>query len=290
VEIAVRPLRADDIDAARAVQTRSFEAYDRAHGKEVPAPTEESMSRQRTRFQHFLTHDPSGSWVATLDDAVVGVALALRRDGLWGLSLLAVDPELQSRGAGRRLLEASLEYATTATTAIILSSEDPRAMRAYATSGFDLHPQVEASGAVDRSLLPRVDGRVRSGGGSWAEWADAIDRQVRGAARGPDHALICATAEMFVIDDVDGRGYAYVRNDGRIVTVAATDDDTAAALLWQCLATDHAGDRSVSHINGAQQWAIRVALSARLRLKPSGPVFWRGRLPPTAYLPDGAYL
>jgi hypothetical protein len=41
-----------------------------------------------------------GSWVATIDDEVVGTALALRRDSLWGLSLLAVDPRVQSSDAG----------------------------------------------------------------------------------------------------------------------------------------------------------------------------------------------
>jgi hypothetical protein len=81
-----------------------------------------------------------------------------------------------------------------------------------------------------------------------------------------------------------------LRSDGRILTVAATNDDAATALLWHCLAAGHEGDRSIDHVNGAQQWAIRVALAARLTLQPAGPVFWRGRQPPASYLPDGAYL
>src|SRR5207248_11189418 len=93
------------------------------------------------------------------------------------------------------------------------------------------------------------------------------------------------------LDDADGRGYAYVRRgDARIATVAATDDDTAAELLWRCLAIEHDGQRGVEHINGEQQWAVRVALAARLRLEPAGPVCWRGRRPPPAYLASGAFL
>ena len=290
VEIVVRRLTTDDIDGAHGVQTRSFDDYDRQHGEKSAPWTEAAHSRQRQRFEHFLKHDPDGSWAAIAGNSVVGTALALRRDGLWGLSLLAVDPETQSRGIGRRLLDAALEYAADATTAVILSSADPRAMRAYARAGFDLHPQVSARGTVERSALPRLT-RVRDGDESRAEWADAVDRVVRGAARGPDHAVLNSFADMFVIDDAGGRGYAYVRRgDARIATVAATDDNTAAELLWRCLAIEHDGQRGVEHINGEQQWAVRVALAARLCLEPAGPVCWRGRRPPPAYLASGAFL
>jgi GNAT superfamily N-acetyltransferase len=290
VEVTVRLLTEDDVDAARTVQVSAFDTKDRESGHVVPEMTPAVVERQRGRFLHFLTHDPAGSWVATVDETVVGTALALRRDSLWGLSLLAVDPAVQSNGIGRRLLDASLRYADGVDTAIILSSSDPRAIRSYAVAGFDLYPQVRATGALDRALLPRPDERVRVGDASRMEWADDIDRSVRGAARGPDHAALLGMAQMYVVDDVAGRGYAYLRTDGRIVTIAATDDETATALLWQCLAADQDGERTIDHVNGAQQWAVRVALAARLAIRPSGPVFWRGRTPPASYLPDGAYL
>ena len=289
-DVSVRPLAADDVDAAREVQTRAFEEHDRAFGDPVPEVTDATVDRQRGRFRHFLTHDPAGSWVAVRDGEVVGAALALRRDGLWGLSLLVVDPAVQSRGIGRALLDASLTYADGVDTAVILSSRDPRAIRRYASAGFALHPQVSADGPLDRSLLPAPDPRVREGDIDDAELADAVDRQVRGAARGPDHHLLAGIAQPYVVDDASGRGYAYLRNDGRIVTVAATDDDTATALLWRCLADCPGDERTIDHVNGEQQWAIRVAIQARLTLKPAGPVFWRGRTPPPSYLPDGAYL
>ncbi|HEX4655125.1 MAG TPA: GNAT family N-acetyltransferase [Mycobacteriales bacterium] len=290
MEVTVRPLAEADVDAAREVQTRSFAAHDRAYGDPVPPVNDAVIERQRGRFRHFLNHDPQGSWVAVADGAVLGTALALRRDSLWGLSLLAVDPEAQSRGIGRQLLAASLRYADGVDTAVILSSRDPRAIRSYATAGFDLHPQIRAHGQLDRSVLPRPDPRVRTGDASRADWADDVDRAVRGAARGADHQILTGLAQMFVVDDTTGRGYAYLRADGRIVTVAATDDETATALLWQCLAIEQDVEREIDHVNAGQQWAVRVALAARLTLEPAGPVFWRGRTPPASYLPDGAYL
>lgn len=286
----MRPLAIGDIDAAREVQTRAFDAHDRGFGYPVQPVDEAVIERQRGRFQHLLDNDPDGSWVATLDGTVIGAALALRRDSLWGLSLLVVDPDVQSRGVGRRLLDAALGYADGAETAVILSSRDPRAIRSYASAGFDLHPQIRAHGPLDRGLLPRPSDRVRLGDDSRIDWADDLDQLVRGAGRGPDHRTLLGMARMFVVDDAAGRGYAYLRADGRVVTVVATDDETATALLWECLAAEHDGERGIDHVNAAQQWAVRVALAARLSLEAAGPVFWRGRQPPASYLPDGAYL
>src|SRR3954470_9670464 len=141
VQVTVRPMTTDDIETCREVQTRAFQAHDRAHGEPTSDPDDTAMARQRGRFHHFLAHDPAGSWVATVDDVVVGAALALRREGLWGLSLLVVDPERQGTAAGRALLQASLRHAEGATAGIILSSQDPRAIRSYAVAGFDLFPQ-----------------------------------------------------------------------------------------------------------------------------------------------------
>lgn len=288
--MTVRPLTEDDVDAAREVQTRSFRQLDRSLGEPEWTVTDEAVERQRARLLHFRAHDPGGSWVAVDGDTVVGVALALRRGGLWGLSLLAVDPDHQSRGLGRALLEASLTYAEGCASAIILSSRDTRAIRRYAAAGFDLFPQVSARGPVDTGRLAPPARRVRPC--TDTDLADAVDVVVRGAPRGPDHAMLARHARMYAVDEPAGRGYAYLRPDGRVVTLAATDDTTAAALLTHCLRTDDvdADERVVEHITGEQQWAVRVAVAAGLRIAPDGPVFWRGRTPPPSYLPDGAYL
>jgi hypothetical protein len=97
---------------------------------------------------------------------------------------------------------------------------------------------------------------------------------------------------MYVVDDADGQGYIYLREPADLILLAATDEDTATALLWRCLATalERGASVTVQDLNAAQQWAIRVACAARLKLAPAGPVFWRGANPPAPYLPSGAYL
>src|SRR5438094_800614 len=78
------------------------------------------------------------------DGTCVGAALALVREGIWGLSLLVVAPGHQSNGTGRALLDAALRHAEGARGAIILASEDFRALRVYAGAGFDLRPALDA--------------------------------------------------------------------------------------------------------------------------------------------------
>ena len=278
----------DDVEASRSVQALAMAGPDDPTDPSTFPP--EVTARQHRRIGHLLAEDGPGCWVAESSGEVIGVSLALLRDDLWGLSLLAVRPDRQAKGIGHRLLDASLTYAKGADRAVILSTSDPKAMACYAGAGFDLHPQVAARGKVRRT--PPPDPRVRAAGPDDVAFADDVDRAVRRAARHGDQLVLAETWSMYVVDDASGRGYAYVRDNGDVEAVAATDDDIATALLWRCLA--HAVERdveaSVEHANAQQQWAVRVMIEAGLSLRPSGPVFWRGDVPPRGYLPSGPWL
>jgi GNAT superfamily N-acetyltransferase len=290
--VTVRAMTEADVEPAARVQVAAFEDLERRQGGAPRTLTDAIWARIHRRLRHLLGTDPAGSWIAADGDHVLGCALALKRETLWGLSLLAVDPASQSAGAGRRLLDASLAYAEGCDRAIILSSPDPRAIRSYGTSGFTLYPQVKGEGEPERSALPALHGRVRDGSVADAGLADEVDRTVRGAPRGPDHVRLATDHPLFVADDIDGRGYAYVRDEGEILTLAATDDETATALLWRCLAhlSELGQPAEVIDMNAVQQWAIQTSFAARLKVSPAGPVFWRGIPPPPAFLPSGAYL
>src|SRR3954453_17878789 len=275
-------------EASRVVQALAFAGPDDPTDPSTFPP--EVTARQHRRINQFLTHDAPGSWVAESADGVIGVALALRRDDLWGLSLLAVRPDCQAKGVGQQLLAATLTYAADVQRSVILSTGDPKAMASYARAGLDRYPQVAARGPVRRLATQSM--RVRPGSLADVEFADEVDMAVRGARRGPGQLVLAETWSMFVVDDRDGGGYAYVRDNGEVEAVAATDDDTATALLWRCLsyAADRGVDASVEHANAGQQWAVRVMVEAGLSLRPSGPVFWRGGRPPPSYLPSGPWL
>jgi hypothetical protein len=120
--------------------------------------------------------------------------------------------------------------------------------------------------------------------------AAAVDRRARGAAHGGDlDALRAAGAELLALP---GRGYVAHR-DGKVILLAAADEEAAGALLRTALARIPAGQEAeITWMTGAQGWAIDVAIEAGLELRlGAGAVALRGDTGAfRPYLPSGAYL
>lgn len=289
----VRPMLPADVEAAAVVAGTALAGA--IPPELLPSSPEEErvhMARRVGRVVHLLETDPGGAWVAEgAGGAIVGVALSLVREGIWGLSLLGVDPELQSQGVGRRLLEGSLQTLDGCRGGIILATTDPRAMRSYFRAGFRLLPCIAAAGQINRSRIP--DGLKTRPGTLEDErdraLIDAASRHARGASHAADVTTLQeAGCELLVHDD---GGWAMVR-DGSPVVLAAQTDAIAGDLLWSCFATGAPGATvHVDFIAHDNDWAIQVALDMGLSLTPEGPVFVRGETGTLApYLPSGAYL
>jgi GNAT superfamily N-acetyltransferase len=245
----------------------------------------------RGRVEHTLRTDPDGAFVAVGPRGrVEGVAMATRRDGLWGLALLAVDPRAQERGAGGRLLARALAYARPGEGRMVLASLDPRAQHLYARAGLTPRPTVAARGVVARRRLP-LTRALREGGPADMDLCTAVDRQARGFGRPADLVfLIAQGARLWIVDDADGRGYALGQPE-RVATLCATDGPTAAALLGAVLARAGGGEFEVGWLTEAQRWAFPVLFAAGLDVVPWGPVWVDdgvGALVP--YVPSGALL
>jgi predicted N-acetyltransferase YhbS len=281
-----RPMREADLPAVHEVNLRAFEDLAGRLGSEDPPPP--SLEAALGRLRRLVTTDPDGAWVAERGGEITGCALALLREGLWGLSLLVVDPAAQGSGAGRELLARSFAYGAGARAHGILSSTDPRAMRAYARLGLQTHPCVAAAGRPEGVAMPD---EVRSGGPEDLPLTEAVDRAVRGAAHGADLLTMLEGGHEMLV--APGRGYAFVRG-GQIRLAAAFDDDGARTVLRGALArvAERGEEAHVDFISARQQWAIDVCLEARLDLRAdAGCVFTGGDVGPfSPYLPSGAYL
>jgi GNAT superfamily N-acetyltransferase len=254
--------------------------------KRPPPPPPADPTPAHERFHHLLRTDPGGAWVSVDgDDRPTGAALALVREGLWGLSLLVVRPDAQSSGAGGALLRASLEHGRDARGGVILASSDARALRAYHRAGFTMHPAARAAGVPEGLTAdPAV---VAFDAARDARMADAVGRAVRGAPHGDDLTAFARGGATLLA--LPGRGFAAIR-DGDVKLVAATDEPAATALLRTALVRC-GGRAEVSWLTGAQRWAVDVLVEARMELSVWGAVFLRGDVGPfTPYLPSGAYL
>jgi GNAT superfamily N-acetyltransferase len=285
--VTYRPMREEDLRPAFDLQVRSFVDLDRRRGSEDGGPLPDP-DIAIIRFRRLLEADPGGAWVAERDGALAGVALALLREGLWGLSLLVVDPPAQGDGAGRELLARAWAYGNGARGHVILSSSDLRAIRAYALLGLDMHPAIAAKGIPVGMEHP--DG-IRTGDAADLPLTEAVDRAVRGAAHGADVlAMLDSGHELLVAPE---RGYAMLRG-GELRMLAAHDAAAARDLLRAALARvqERGAKADVQFITALQGWAVDVCVDARLELEPDcGCVFTGGDVGPfTPYLPSGAYL
>jgi GNAT superfamily N-acetyltransferase len=258
-----------------------------AFGFQISEPA--AARNWRARVAHALASDPDGAFVAERDGRVLGVAEAIVRERLWCLSLLAVAPGLQSAGAGRALMEHALRYGADADAGLIVSSNDPRALRLYARAGFSLLPTFQADGAVDRSALPPPDPGVRDGDVADLEAVAAISREIRGAPHTAELAFaLRGDGQLLRFGD---RGFAVARPGHSVWLLVARDEGAATALLWRALDvvgdSDHA---SIRWITGEQQWAIDVAVRAGLKLAAYGGLCVRGNPGPLwPFIPSGPF-
>ncbi|MBD0292284.1 MAG: GNAT family N-acetyltransferase [Jiangellaceae bacterium] len=235
-----------------------------------------------TVVAHFLEHDAPGCWAADDAGSLAGVALSSRRDLLWCLARLTMRPE--AAGMTAPLLEAALGYSRGCLRGLAVLDDDPATARCVRLAGFTLHPTMRLSGQVDRAALPIVDG-VREGTDGDRALVQSTDRQVRGAARGPDHEPLLTGASLLVCDITTGSGYAF-HHDGTPIAVAATRRDVGRRLLWEVLA--RGGPQRTMHVarlSAEQDWATDVGLAAGLGLHVGGYLALRHMRPPAPYLP-----
>jgi GNAT superfamily N-acetyltransferase len=252
-----------------------------------PASLAERAAIRRAHAR-FVNRDGPGAWVAVSDERVVGVAESIRRDGFWGLSMLFIHPNFQGLGVGRRLLDAALGYSTGAPVRMIQSSPDSRAIRRYAIAGLAMHPAVEVRGVPDRRAIPSaLPGR--HGNHEDLDLVAAVEAAL-GRSRTEDVAFTLedANARLEVVDDGRRRGWILWRS-GRLIMLGATDDDTAANLMWRYLA-EVDGEALTSGLTAAQGWAFAVAHEAHLTVRVDGAMFVAGMNLPGPWIPSGWYF
>lgn len=287
----------DDVPAVERITAEAFYQLDKlTRPANWPPPEPRPPERAEpwmARLRHLLHHDGAGCWVAVADDGdLVGCAAALLREGMWGLSTLAVVPDLQTRGIGSQLMQAALAYGPPGPEApgFICSSHDPRAVRRYRLSGFNVYPTMPMWGAVSRASIPSLS-HVRDGDDEDIDLLNDIDRACRGFAHGVDHEILVRQFALKVVDRGASRGYAYRYSMGAPYLLAATDPVAASYVMWATLAESNP-DTPVDfgQLSSDQAWAIDVGLAAGLELHNRGYLALRGMAPPSPYIPSGHFL
>ena len=287
--VEIRLMTPEDVPAAEQLRADAFYEVDlRAAPRGGPEPERRTAGNAAAwvrRTIRLLETDAGGAWVAADDSGLLGMVCSVVRERLWVLVTFAVRPGLQGKGIGRQLQDRAQAYGAGCERGMLAASDDPLALRRYHAAGFALYPQMVFQGQVDRSAIPVVSG-VREGTLDDREWMDALDRDLRGAPHGPDHAFFADMRRLVVAAGRDG--YAYTSAGGTYLLAARTEA-TAARLLWECLAGAD-GPFEVSHVTTANMWAADIALRARLSMATSGFLGVRGLAPPAPYIHCGPLL
>ncbi len=273
----VRPMTEADLAEAA---TASAEAF----GLDIGTPEPRRIWEER--LQHGLVTDPHGSFVTESHGRVTGIAQAVIRDRLWILSLLTVSPTWGLGGEGRALIEAALGYDRDTEGGIIIASNDPRALRLYASCGFTLAPAFRVDGSLDPALLQAPDPRVSAVAPTELGTLAPISRAVRGAEHTLDFSWpLSRGGEILRLQD---RGFVVTMPGRGIWALAAHDEQAATALLWAGLHRLRDEPQvGISFLGGDQDWALDVVLAARLSFRTNGAIATRGAVGPMyPYIPS----
>lgn len=277
--VLYREMRQEDAEAAIDIMIAAEAATPVNHP--IPPPDSTFRARRVAILTSLIGRPGACAVVAESRGKLVGQALAIRNGPLWGLSLLFVDPTLHGRRIGSTLLRMCREWGHDAKLGLIESSADQKAMRAYSALGFQLAPAMGAAGIIDPAFL-RPTPHVQTAGKEKLERIALIDRKVRGASRAEAvEILLDNGAQLLWAEQGSSAGFAVHLSgrsfiDGSPIILGADTRELAEELLTAFMREVAGRQIGVYSMSARQDWALRVAMQARLTLFPMAPTFFYG--------------
>jgi len=208
MDINLRSGTPEDAEACGRICYNAFKAISEAHGfvPDFPAP-EIAIGL----LSWMLAHPKFYSVIAELDGRVVGSNFVDERNEIAGLGPITVDPAVQNRAVGRRLMEAAHDRAAERKfpgVRLIQAGFHTRSLTLYAKLGYDVREHLACMQGA--ALNVSVEGYfVRPATESDLESCNRVCREVHGYDRDGE------------LRDAIGQGSAVVaEHDGRITGYA----------------------------------------------------------------------
>jgi ribosomal protein S18 acetylase RimI-like enzyme len=231
---------------------------------------------------HFLKTDPEGSFAARdRTGKLVGFAMSLIREDEWFLSQLFVDPTLQSKGLGQKLLDKAMRYGKKNCCkrwALVTFSYNPQAIAVYTKMG--MPPQrplltmerKRKDGEAFKKLRAPIKLTVtKITEEKYINRLTAIDRRARQLARPEEHFFWLADENYNMLIFHDGKklvGYAVVNGRGMVAPVVASEPKylssmMALAIEWG-VAQGH--KYQIMFVQGEQLEVIQMLMKAEFHI------------------------
>ncbi|MET7620501.1 GNAT family N-acetyltransferase [Streptomyces sp. NPDC005408] len=292
----IRAMRPDDLSVALDVMEAAMADFFPKVARKFTPMTDEGRKRTLHALARTLSENHGGSFVTVNGDGLVdGMAVSVKRDGQWGLALLFVHPDAQGRGIATHLLKHASHYGADCTHRVIVSSENPAALRLYLSLGLRAYPGFRASG-IPQGGIRRITSSIEPGSVADIGLVTEIDRANTTATRGEDIRYLLDQGARLVLGSArNTHGFAVLRpGDGLVsgspVMLAADTPEVARdLLLWTLQQQD--GPVSLYGLTATHHWAIDACDAVRLTLRP-GPTlcYAPGTSPPLTATVHGLYF
>ena len=151
MEITLRHVAPGDAEACGRIIYEAFKGISGRHNFRPDFPSVEAA----TGFAGHFIADPSVYGVVAEDGGrVVGSNFISEWDSIRGVGPITVDPDVQARGTGRRLMEAVIERGRGAAgVRLVQDSFNVASLSLYASLGFDVkEPLALMEGNVDEDV------------------------------------------------------------------------------------------------------------------------------------------
>jgi GNAT superfamily N-acetyltransferase len=281
--VRIRPAEPADLPACARIWREGINDYlRRLNQREIP----DDLAAISRLHAHLLATDPDTFLVAVRKgDAdgdgkrVIAFGAAIRRDGVWFLSMLFVEPGEQGAGLGRALLERILPADGDPVLATATDSQQPISNALYAA--FGMVPRMPLLSLVGRPADWDAFGTLPAGvaavpfedlaGGAHRELAgavDGIDREVAGFGHPADHRFLRLEGRRGFLFRAGERilGYGYAGESGRVGPIAVRDEALLAPALGHVLRAVEPRGASALWVPGLADRAVVPLLRAGFRL------------------------
>ena len=274
--IRIRPAERPDLPACARIWRDGINDYlRRLNQREIP----EDLAAINRLHTHLLATDPATFVVAVRAEAIVAFGAAIRRDDVWFLSMLFVEPGDQGAGLGRAVLERILPANGDPVLATATDSQQPISNALYAR--YAMVPRMPLFSLVGRPGGPEPFGQLPAGvealpfselsgdgHGELAGAVDAVDREVLGFAHPSDHQFLRLEGRRgFLFRDAERvLGYGYAGESGRVGPIAVLDEAMLAPALGHVLGAVQPRGASALWVPGLADRAVVPLLRAGFRL------------------------
>jgi len=237
MEITLRPVAPGDAEECGRIIYEAFKGISGRHGFRPDFPSVEAA----TGFVSGFIADPSVfGVVAETEGRVVGSNFLSEWDAIRGVGPITVDPSVQARGTGRRLMEAVIERGRRAVgIRLVQDSYNGASLSLYASLGFDVkEPLALMEGSVEGDVPAGFAVRRMK-----EEDLDAVNelcRSVHGFDRAGELKSLSPVLSPFVAVR-GGRITAYASSPNFWAlghAVAASDEDLEALLAGASAQSD----------------------------------------------------